>query len=380
MERSEILLKPGQQIKPYVPNEVIQDLLLKLYNLQVISVEELNSYDDRNFHIMVKEHNCLPDTEDVCLDGYVLKITNSLDSKACNLIDAQHKMMVYLDKNGLPCPKPIKNIEGKFMSLEQLENPAKSLFLENNGKHIVRLLSFLPGNILYSVPYTKDLLLQVGELVAKTDLALMGFVHDGLKGVDRIWNLSAVPKLCDFIYVIKDDHKHELAMEVIDNFKSHVLPHLQKLKSGPIHGDFNEQNILVKPDENQPGKYVISGILDFGDVHFNYYVFEIAIAICYMMIECKTMDMLDAPGHVLAGYNRLRAIPDEEFVLLKDCISARFCQSLVLGAYSFSQNPDPYLLITSQNGWQCLKALWEYPKDELYKRWRLIIEDYNKCL
>lgn len=37
----------------------------------------------------------------------------------------------------------------------------------------MRLLSFLPGEILFSVPYTKELFFQVGELVAKTDLDLM---------------------------------------------------------------------------------------------------------------------------------------------------------------------------------------------------------------
>lgn len=47
-------------------------------------------------YFQVKAHNCLPDTDDVCLHGYVLKIMNSLDSKAHNLIDAQHEMMVYL--------------------------------------------------------------------------------------------------------------------------------------------------------------------------------------------------------------------------------------------------------------------------------------------
>lgn len=215
-------------------------------------------------------------------------------------------------------------------------------------------------------------------------------------------------------------------MDVVNNFKSNVLPHLKDLESGPIHGDFNEQNILgqfvfdnswiicierrvynsfsfhskffilVKLDENHPEKDHICGILDFGDVQYNYYVFEIAIAICYMMLESKSMDILDAPGHVLAGYNHLRTIPEKEFALLKvfisnvhfkkekssnlmsfqDCISARFCQSLVLGAYSYSQNPDPYLLITSQRGWQCLQILWECSSDELYKRWRSIMQIY----
>lgn len=53
-----------------------------------------------------------------------------------------------------------------------------------------------------------------------------------------------VPKLGDFVYVIEDKDKHLLATEVIANFQSRVIPHLQELESGPIHGDFNEQNIL----------------------------------------------------------------------------------------------------------------------------------------
>jgi hydroxylysine kinase len=151
--------------------------------------------------------------------------------------------------------------------------------------------------------------------------------------------LIAVPKLVDFVYVIADEQKHSLSMEVVENFKSNVIPFLQELESGPIHGDFNEQNILgnllkrnlrirkaldsiisyfaVGADKEDPEKYSISGMLDFGDVHFGYYLFDISIAICYMMIECKSMDMLDAPGHVLAGYNRVRPIPQKEFDLLK---------------------------------------------------------------
>lgn len=52
MEKIE-LLKPGQQIKPYVSNEIVHQLVKKLYNLEVLAVKELNSYDDKNFHIQV---------------------------------------------------------------------------------------------------------------------------------------------------------------------------------------------------------------------------------------------------------------------------------------------------------------------------------------
>ena len=63
-------------------------------------------------------------------------------------------------------------------------------------------------------------------------------------GVDRIWNLSAVPKLRQFTYAVQDENKRALAVQVIERFQSHVVPHYGELAHGSIHGDLNEQNIL----------------------------------------------------------------------------------------------------------------------------------------
>ena len=46
--------------------------------------------------------------------------------------------------------------------------------------------------------------------------------------------------------MIQDERNHSLSMEVIENFIYNVLPLLDELENGPIHGDFNEQNILGK--------------------------------------------------------------------------------------------------------------------------------------
>lgn len=53
MADQEITLKPGQKIKPSISNEIAQKLVQKLFNLESTSIKELNSYDDRNFHIKV---------------------------------------------------------------------------------------------------------------------------------------------------------------------------------------------------------------------------------------------------------------------------------------------------------------------------------------
>jgi len=56
--------------------------------------------------------------------------------------------------------------------------------------------------------------------------------------------LSFVPKLTDFTFAIQDDERRALVTEVIEGFKSSVVPCYANLQSGPIHGDLNEQNIL----------------------------------------------------------------------------------------------------------------------------------------
>jgi len=181
----------------------------------------------------------------------------------------------------------------------------------------------------------------------------------------------------EFAWAVTDEKRRSLSLEVIENFETVVVPEYKDLLFGAIHGDLNEQNILVQADSNEPGKFDVAGIIDFGDIHRNYYVFELAIAICYTMIDCKTMDVLDAPGHLLAGYNHWRTIPDKEFQLLKSCIGGRLCQSLVMGAYSYSQHPDPYVLTTAKRGWPCLETLWSCPQEDMYERWRHIMQTHN---
>jgi len=48
------------------------------------------------------------------------------------------------------------------------------------------------------------------------------------------------------VFAVQDEARRALAVQVIENFQSSVVPHYGKLASGPIHGDLNEQNILGK--------------------------------------------------------------------------------------------------------------------------------------
>ena len=145
---------------------------------------------------------------------------------------------------------------------------------------------------------------------------------------------------------------------------------------GIIHGDFNEQNILVSQNKN--GEYYVSGILDFGDAAFSYYVFEIAITMCYLMLESTVLDPLKAGGYTLAGYLSEFSLEVTDLAVMKECVCARLVQSLIMGTYSSTMHPEnsEYFLLTSKKGWTLLKKLWSIPKDKLKEIW---CECFQEC-
>ena len=58
--------------------------------------------------------------------------------------------------------------------------------------------------------------------------------------------------------------------------------------------------------------------------------------------------------------------------------NSRYAQSLVMGAYSYSQDPgNEYLLITSKTGWDTLSRFWSTPPEALYTDWDEIIQSYH---
>ena len=145
-------------------------------------------------------------------------------------------------------------------------------------------------------------------------------------------------------------------------------------KTGPVHNDFNDMNILVEPPGTHSDEYNIAGVLDFGDMMRSYYVCDVGISIMYMSLESKIVDPLLAGGYFLAGYLRHRNLSPLEWGVLKECTCARYAQSLVMGAYSRHNDPtNQYTQATSARGWDQLANMWATPRDVLYSAWRNII-------
>jgi hydroxylysine kinase len=127
MSSENSMLVPGQLIKPNIDQEYARYLVEERYGINVKSISELNAYDDRNYHVMCENRllGSNPHMSEVAKDGYVLKIVNSLDSRKTDFIEAQHELLIFLDKMGFVCPIPVKQKDGSYYSMEILDKAGK---------------------------------------------------------------------------------------------------------------------------------------------------------------------------------------------------------------------------------------------------------------
>ncbi|XP_014090489.1 hydroxylysine kinase [Bactrocera oleae] len=359
------LLQPGSNIKPKVTAENVESLVRRLYGITINEIKELISYDDRNYLIQPDWNIKNPIIATPWPHGYVLKILNELDSKKTDFIDAQNELMIYLSKEGIVCPTPVTNVNGKYFSVEHM----------NGADYVVRLLEFVPGKMFHTVEKSNYLLYKSGEYIANIDRVLKNFQHDAYDTHKTLWMLESIPQLREFLYALQDHERKAIVEEIIDAFENNVLNKIDKLEKQIIHGDYNEQNIIVEQSKSSAsGEYKVKGIIDFGDTNKSPVIFEIGIALTYMILQAKS---LESGGYFLAGYTDIRPISNDERLLLKYCVAARLAQSLVMGAYTHNLDPsNEYVLVTQEEGWKIIEELWRNRFIEIDEIWQTTADKY----
>ncbi|NXG35605.1 HYKK kinase, partial [Dromaius novaehollandiae] len=350
--------------KPAFGEKEATELVDRVFGLKVSWIRPLPSYDDQNFHVRVSGSAGAPGGT----DEYVLKITNSEDSQEPDLIETQTQAMMFLSAEGFPSATPRLTKDGNVMSLVSGTG-------SGNKKFMVRLLTYLPGTPVAKIATNAQILYEVGKLAASLDKALSEkFHHPSAKSLHRgqfIWNLANVPLLDQYVYALGQNKYREVVEQIIQQFKEKVIPKLTSFRACINHGDLNDHNILVDSSSAslETPQYRVSGILDFSDMSYGYYVFEVAITIMYMMIE--STDPLSVGGHVLAGFESVLPLTEEERAALFLLVSGRFSQSLVIAAHTallYPQNEE-YLMVTAKTGWKHLMKMFEVGQEAVEKMW-----------
>lgn len=271
--------------------------------------------------------------------AYVFKISG--DSDAPDEIEFQNAALASLEAKDptLPVPRVVAARDGRTV-----------VSLRKGGREfLLRLLTYLDGEPLFSHSVSSDQRLQIGVLAARLDLALADFAHPGAERV-FIWDVAHAGSLGDKIRFLDTVERRSLVERTLARFAERAQPLLPRLRRQVVHNDLNQHNVLLSPGDGS-----ISGIIDFGDMVNTVLVAEIAIAAAHLLYGQP--DVLGAMEDVVRGYASRLPLQAEEIEVLPALVQARLASRELIVAWRRSANPDAaasYRDDVSRYGWEAL--------------------------
>jgi len=287
-------------------------------------------YDD-NFHLI---------TTDV--RQFVLKVMHPAREES--FVDMQARALKFLSERAphLSLPRVITTVQGALFT---------RFALEDGGSRLVWMLTFLPGATLAETqPHTPQLLASLGRLLGEMDLALVDFSHPAARRFLK-WDLSRSNWARDYLGCIADPDRRALAKKFLNSFEEEAVPRFPHLRRSVIYGDANDHNALVDVQSQR-----VVSVIDFGDSHEGFRVAEVAVAAAYAIFGKE--DALAAAGAVLAGYQEVLPLKEDEIAALFPLIGARLAVSVINSAHRKSLVPDePYVTVSEAPAWSALERL-----------------------
>ena len=270
--------------------------------------------------------------------AYVMKVSNALDT--LDLLEAQTQAAEIAIAAGVCVQDVRRSLGGEQIPIV-------------NG-HFVRVLDFIPGVLLGDVtPKSASLREDLGRNVGLLSRSLNGYDHPAVHR-EFYWDIAqAGPVLTGGREHVTDPARGELLDSIITRWNDDIEPRMKSLRHAVIHGDANDNNVVVDPGHvNDPaGRYVhVAGIIDFGDIVYSAVVNDVAVAAAYHVHDAA--DPVGVVADIARGFHSEYPLDEAEIELLWDLVTIRLSMSAVNAAVQSTERPgDPYLTIDEESSW-----------------------------
>ena len=304
-----------------IPENEAKQVAIDLYGLRG-KFKNLISERDQNYRIKTDDGS-----------NYVLKITNVDEDP--DVIDFQIQALLHIEQQDptLPVPRILKTKKGTFTDIYESAQ---------GTRHIVYVLTYLPGTIIEDVPPPSSRMLQnLGSMMGRLSLALRGFFHSHARH-ELIWDTMRSLSLRQHTDKIKTPVTRQNVETIFEHMEKEIMPKLKGLRQQVIHGDATSLNTLTNPDIPDS----ITGVLDFGDLIYAPLVIEVANAVDNENLGSD--GYLDGLINVAVGFDRIQPLEEEEIDLLYDLVLVRQAVTITIIAWRRIMCPDQpdYLLET----------------------------------
>ncbi len=194
----------------------------------------------------------------------------------------------------------------------------------------------------------------VGKLVADVQSALQGWEHSAL---DRVfdWDLRQGEAVVEKnLSGIADPRDQRVIHETLAGVRESLSGISSCLRTGPIHGDVNDFNVLM--NRNLPSL----GLIDFEDLSWGWIVGDLAISAAYMVLNQK--DPVEVLTSMAEGYHEKCPIEEEELAALWPLAKLRLCVSITMAAKEQALNPEnTYISVSTRPGLEILRWALRIP-------------------
>ena len=260
------------------------------------------------------------------------------------------------------------------------------------GPRLVRLTSWLDGQLLGRETSSVGLRREIGGTLARLNVALRGFTHPGARRTHEwdLQNLGALRPLLDALpesgllpsvgralaadglaadglRELLDGGVRAALADCLDRFDAVVRPALASVPTQVIHTDFHGENLLTDGGER------IVGILDFGDALDGPVAMDVGVAACYQLgAGGPGRDLLAPALDVVVGYHAVDPLSVADLDLVAEFLLARVAARIIVSQSNAAREPanSGYLLRRTPQAVAQLAALRALPLDEIARRLR----------
>ena len=298
-----------EALAPAFSTQEAETIARQAFDIQA-SAHPLVSERDQNFQLRVKDGS-----------EWVLKIANPAENPA--LLDMQTQALLHIAEADPSLAIPRVKVTPDGALFHEIDAP-------DGRRFIVRMLSYLPGQVLDDAKIHPALVRDVGAMAARLARALRGFFHPSARH-EMIWDLTQAPALRTLTHHIEDQGQRRTVEKVLDHFDADVLPKLKLQRAQVIHNDVSGLNTLV--DDNR-----VTGVIDFGDLIHAPLVCDLAVPIAELIRGHP--DPVATAAEITAGYHAVTALEDDELRLIFDLACTRCAMEIVIANWRVCDHPE----------------------------------------
>jgi len=196
-------------------------------------------------------------------------------------------LMAHLSSHGLPCPKPIANLQNQLLG-------------ELNGKPAA-IATCLEGQPVLEP--TPDHCARVGEVLAEMHLAGGTYKGrlDNLRGAQ--WWTACAPEIYPFL---KPEDEELLRSEI----RFQAGQNREPLPRGVVHADLFRDNVLFREDQGHGAQ--VGGFIDFYFACIDCFIYDVAITVNDWCVNADAATDTARVQAMLKAYTTVRPFTAEE--------------------------------------------------------------------